>query len=477
MGGPGAMILARAFATSSASAMGAAAPAIKASGGFAAVFGMSTVRVDVPMSQAIAVPAVTASAPTSAPKVETSVVEGINVASINIASPVSSVALILPGGSSAETSATAGAAKVMQKLAFKATSNRTTFRMTRELEKMGACAHAVASRESIGYSISATGIHLQEASEILLDSVLNPRFNHWEVVEAVQSVQAELAAQAKCPGMTWMTVCQEVANQVAFNGALGQPLMHDPSALAGFGKDTLREYASNLLKASNMVLAGAGVEHGALTSVAQPILSEVSEGRSPVALGASSYVGGSANVITTAPVAYVGVGFEVKGGMSDAKAPALATVCKALFEGSQSALPHGSSEPAGAMLSLYQNSGLIGAGAMGSAASSAAVVDSLCKRLEGFAKGPAEGQLAVAKAKAISELRRTMSSSQSALPFMAPFLMASGKFDSAAFASQLAAVSSADVAAFVSSGLKSSPVVVTLSPMGSIPRFDISKRF
>jgi hypothetical protein len=52
---------------------------------------------------------------------------------------------------------------------------RSTFRLTRELEKYGAAAAALAGREAIVYGVEGTKLQAAEVTEMLLDSVLNMR--------------------------------------------------------------------------------------------------------------------------------------------------------------------------------------------------------------------------------------------------------------------------------------------------------------
>jgi processing peptidase subunit alpha len=52
---------------------------------------------------------------------------------------------------------------------------RTTFRITRELEKYGAASSCVAGREHIGYVVETTKLQAAEATELLLDVVLNQK--------------------------------------------------------------------------------------------------------------------------------------------------------------------------------------------------------------------------------------------------------------------------------------------------------------
>ena len=63
--------------------------------------------------------------------------------------PTATVGVFVDSGSAYETPETTGASHLLEYLAFKSTTNRTSFRITRELEGMGANVVASASREQV----------------------------------------------------------------------------------------------------------------------------------------------------------------------------------------------------------------------------------------------------------------------------------------------------------------------------------------
>ena len=65
---------------------------------------------------------------------------------------------------------------------------------------------------------------------------------------------------------------------MAYTGALGRPLICPDGALHNLSADTLHEFVSSNFIAPKMVLAGAGVEHKALLSLAEPMLNTVGGG-------------------------------------------------------------------------------------------------------------------------------------------------------------------------------------------------------
>lgn len=373
--------LVRGLTTSSAAA--AAVPAVASSSqGIASMFGFGSARVTTPLSEPLpaAPKPLKGSVPSVAPKLESSSLDaGTKVAAIDTPSPVSTVALVFESGSGFETDATEGASKVLEAMAFKATSNRTTFRLTRELEKIGATASAKAGRESVAFSVSALKMHAPEAVEMLVDSVVNARASYWEVAEAVEAAKAALTAAAKDPN----AVLTDVLHRAAFDGALGKPQLVDPSTLDHFTNATLKEFLATL-HPSKSVLAAAGVGLSDLKALANPLVDK--SGASAPAKPSSTYVGGSLNVLATSPLTHVALAFEAKGGLSDAKAAAAAAVVKQLLDEGRAVLPRAHKEhdvfvSASSFAHLYQSTGLVGITAASAPAQGAALVDAVSKKV------------------------------------------------------------------------------------------------
>lgn len=52
---------------------------------------------------------------------------------------------------------------------------RSTFRLTRELEKYGAASSCIAGREHIAYLVEGTCLQTAEVTELLLDAAVNQK--------------------------------------------------------------------------------------------------------------------------------------------------------------------------------------------------------------------------------------------------------------------------------------------------------------
>jgi processing peptidase subunit alpha len=99
--------------------------------------------------------------------------------------PAASVGLYIDCGSVYETPASSGASHLLERMAFRSTTNRSHLRLVREVEAIGGNVSASASREQMSYTYDALKSYAPEIVEVLVDSVRNPAFLEWEVKEQV----------------------------------------------------------------------------------------------------------------------------------------------------------------------------------------------------------------------------------------------------------------------------------------------------
>lgn len=86
-----------------------------------------------------------------------------------------------------ETPVSFGATHLLERMAFKSTTNRSHLRVVREVEAIGGNVTASASREQMGYTYDALKTYVPQMVELLVDSVRNQAFLDWEVTEQVFS--------------------------------------------------------------------------------------------------------------------------------------------------------------------------------------------------------------------------------------------------------------------------------------------------
>ncbi|KAL5576894.1 hypothetical protein UlMin_018593 [Ulmus minor] len=258
----------------------------------------------------------------------TTLPNGVKIASETSSNPAASIGLYIDCGSIYETPTSCGASHLLERMAFKSTTNRSHLRIVREVEAIGGNIGASASREQMGYTFDALKTHIPEMVELLVDSVRNPAFLEWEVNEELQKVKAEIGELANNP----QGLLLEAIHSAGYSGALANPLLAPETALNRLDSSILEEFVAENYTAPRMVLAASGVEHQELISIAEPLLSDLpSVGHSGEPR--SEYVGGDYRRQADAGCTHVALAFEVPGGWRQEKQAILLTVLQLLMGG------------------------------------------------------------------------------------------------------------------------------------------------
>ncbi|CAN6456841.1 unnamed protein product [Victoria cruziana] len=258
----------------------------------------------------------------------TTLPNGVKIASETSTNPAASVGLFVDCGSVYETPVSFGATHLLEKIAFKSTTNRSHLRTVREVEAIGGNIMASASREQMCYSYDALRTYVPEMVELLIDSVRNPVFLDWEVDEQLQKVKAEIAEISNNP----QGLLLEAIHSAGYSGALANPLLAPESAISRLNSSILEEFVSENYTAPRMVLAAFGVDHEELLAVAEPLLSDMPKVLRPEA-PKSVYVGGDFRCQADSPSTHVALAFEVPGGWNKEKEAITLTVLQMLMGG------------------------------------------------------------------------------------------------------------------------------------------------
>ncbi|KAB1218485.1 Mitochondrial-processing peptidase subunit alpha [Morella rubra] len=258
----------------------------------------------------------------------TTLPNGVKIASETSPNPAASIGLYLDCGSIYETPETFGASHLLERMAFKSTTNRSHLRIVREVEAVGGNIGASASREQMGYSFDALKTYVPQMVELLVDSVRNPAFLDWEVNEEVLKVKQELEGLSNNP----QGLLLEAIHSAGYSGALANPLMAPESALNRLDGTIMKEFVAENYTAPRLVLAASGVEHEDLLSIAEPLLSDLPSTR-PVEEPTSVYVGGDYRRQADTGNTHIALAFEVPGGWRKEKEAVLVTVLQMLMGG------------------------------------------------------------------------------------------------------------------------------------------------
>jgi mitochondrial-processing peptidase subunit alpha len=260
----------------------------------------------------------------------TELTNGAIIASENTPGATMAVGLYLESGSKYEQPFMSGSSHMLERMAFKATTNRTNFRITKEAEVMSASLLASASREQMSYTVDCLKTHLPEAVELLLDASLNPKLANHEVAKMAKDLKKEIEELKQNP----QAMLMEAVHSTAYDGGLGNALLASEGSLDSINGDALREFIAENYVAPRMVLAASGADHAELVSIASPMLETVAKGSEAAGKEIPSrYMGGDFRAKNESPLTSLILGFEFKGGWRDAKRSTAVTVLSMLLGG------------------------------------------------------------------------------------------------------------------------------------------------
>eukprot|EP00884_Botryococcus_braunii_P023435 jgi/Botrbrau1/9776/Bobra.85_1s0021.1 len=481
-----------------ASSQLAAAPAVveakaESEGFLSSIFGSS--RTLVPMTEpfpGVAFPPAEAVDASRPPTEQTTLPNGITIASEATPGPTATVGIYVDSGSIYENPGQTGLSHLLEYMAFKSTLHRTHFRLVREVEAIGANVTASASREQMVYNIDCVKSLVPQALEIVCDAVLYPKFNPWEVEQQVNRLKEDV----KVMKANNQTALLEGLHEVAFTGALAKPLLAPESVIPGFSAEALTAFVAENYTAPRIALAAAGVGHADLLSWAKPLVGGLpSAPKSPSPT--STYVGGDWRQYAASPVTHLLIAFNAAGGWRDVKTSVVLTVLQFLLGGGGSFSAGGPGKGMHSRLyarvlnqyawahsctafsSLYNDNGLFGILISPDSSKVAEAVAVACKELQAVASDVPVAELERAKNAAISSILMNLESRAVVAEDIGRQILTYGHRKSTAeFVDAMKGLTPKDVSSVVAAALKTPPSVAALGDISSVPRYDaIARRF
>ena len=429
-------------------------------------------------------------APATAPgTIVTTLSNGAKIASEDTGGASLAVGMYIAAGSKNENPYTTGAAHLLERMAFKATRNRTAFRVTREAEVIGANLLASASREQMAYTVDCLKTNLPEAVELLADTVMNPRLADHEVADVASALKAEMTDLAANPANLMM----EAVHAVAFDGGLGQPLVASAGALSRMDGDTLAHFLQQNYTAPRVVLAASGCAHEELVAVAEPLLAQLPAGAAAAAATAPSrYVGGDHRTSSDSPVTNVVLAFEFAGGWKDTKASTAMTVLNTLMGGGGSFSAggpgkgmysrlytrvlnkHAWAQNCTAFHSVFDDVGVVGISGVADGDRASDMVAVMAQEFAAVASGAVtEEELARAKAATVSSILMNLESKAIVAEDIGRQILTYGERKAPSeFIAQVNALTVADVAAVAKKCVASKPTLVMVGDLSAAPRYE-----
>ncbi|XP_077298628.1 mitochondrial-processing peptidase subunit alpha [Arctopsyche grandis] len=199
----------------------------------------------------------------------TTLSNGLKVASEKRFGQFCTVGVVVDSGSRYEVAHPSGISHFLEKLAFGQTQKYgDKIKLLSALEKHGGICDCQSSRDALMYATSADTRGLSTITQVLAEVVLRPILSNEEVEMAQQAVAFDLETLAMRPEQE--TILIDMIHSAGYgNSTLGLPKICPQDNVAKIDKKTIFQYISNHFVPKRMVVAGVGVEHGALVEYVQ----------------------------------------------------------------------------------------------------------------------------------------------------------------------------------------------------------------
>jgi len=168
-----------------------------------------------------------------------------------------------------------GVSHILDRMAFKSTTTRSSADMEQLMQSIGGNVMCASSRETMMYQSSVFNQDVRKVLEIFADTIQNPILDAAEL-----AVQREAAAWEV--GEIWSKpemILPEMVHAVAFrDNTLGHPLLCPLESRDVMTTDNLREYMRQWYRPERIVVAGAGMAHDELMSMASELFGSMRSG-------------------------------------------------------------------------------------------------------------------------------------------------------------------------------------------------------
>ncbi|KAK8191133.1 Metalloenzyme, LuxS/M16 peptidase-like protein [Phyllosticta capitalensis] len=224
---------------------------------------------------------------------ETGDASGVKFASRDMAGPTTTLAVVSKAGTRYQP--LPGLTEALEKYAFKSTEKRSTIRITRESELLGAELLPFHSRENLVLSTKFLRDDLPYFVELLSEVVTQTKYPthtlNEEVLPLIQLAHKKALASTE-------TLAINSAHALAFHRGLGNPVV--PTSTTAYSKylsaDAVAEFAAQAYSKSNIAVVANGAEHSELTKWVREFFPEVPATASPLSSPQTQYFGGEERI-------------------------------------------------------------------------------------------------------------------------------------------------------------------------------------
>lgn len=166
-----------------------------------------------------------------------------------------SIGLWIKSGSRFENENNNGISHFIEHMLFKGTKNRSSKRISEEIETLGGQLNAFTSRESTCYYVKILDTHFDTGIDILSDMVINPIFSSEEIEKEKSVVLEEINMYEDLP--------EDLVADIQFKSVWGEntlayPILGTSETVKNFTRESILDYYSQRYTPENTVLSVVG---------------------------------------------------------------------------------------------------------------------------------------------------------------------------------------------------------------------------
>ncbi|TGO08277.1 hypothetical protein BTUL_0216g00020 [Botrytis tulipae] len=196
----------------------------------------------------------------------TTLPNGVRVATEALPGHFSGIGVYIDAGSRYENEDLRGVSHIMDRLAFKSTSKRSSDEMLESIESLGGNIQCASSRESLMYQSATFNSAVPTTVALLAETIRNPLITEEEVSQQLVTAEYEIGEIWSKPEL----ILPEIVHMVAYKGnTLGNPLLCPKERLSEINSNTIQLYRDTFYRPERMVVAFAGVQHEEAVKLAE----------------------------------------------------------------------------------------------------------------------------------------------------------------------------------------------------------------
>ncbi|KAF9918331.1 Mitochondrial-processing peptidase subunit alpha [Lobosporangium transversale] len=197
---------------------------------------------------------------------------GVRVATEDSQGHFASLGVYVDAGSRYEDDSTRGVSHILDRLAFKSTTNRTSEAMMADLETAGGNVMCSSSRESIMYQSALLPQDLPRMLAIMADTIRNPAIKEEELEEQKVSAGHEIHEYWSKPEM----ILPELLHTVAYkDNTLGNPLLCPMDSLETMTTDNIKGYIKTWYRPERIVVSAVGADHDKVVDLTEKLFGDM----------------------------------------------------------------------------------------------------------------------------------------------------------------------------------------------------------